>query len=91
MSFVLFSELTEDYSLGKSLSDTSEKVLKSGKKGARIYRSFCWGGGGKHVVQHKNIANYKNQTSQVNNFSAFLYMGRCKRLSALKLFLRYES
>ena len=42
MSFVLFSELTEDYSLGKSLSDTSEKVLKSGKKGARIYRSFCW-------------------------------------------------
>ena len=91
MSYVLYRELTEDQSLGKSLSDTSEKVLKSGKRGARIYRSFGWKKKKKHVVQYKNMTNYKKQTSQVNDFSAFLYMGRWKSLSALKLFLRYAS
>ena len=29
----------------------------------------------------------ENQTSQVKEFSAFLYMGRCKSLGSLKLFL----
>ena len=31
----------------------------------------------------------ENQTSQVNEFSAFLCMGRCKSLGSLKLFLWY--
>ena len=91
MTYVLFRELTEDYSLGNSLSDTYEKVFKNGKRGARKHRSFCWGEKKKHVVKYQNVANYKNQTSQVNDFSVFLYMGRCKRMSALKLFLRYAS
>ena len=33
----------------------------------------------------------ENQTSQVKEFSAFLYMGRCKSLGSLKLFLWYAS
>ena len=31
----------------------------------------------------------ENQTSQVNEFSTFLYMGRCKSLGSLKSFLWY--
>ena len=40
-SYVLFGELTEDYSLGDHLSDSSEELLQRGKGGAMIYRSFC--------------------------------------------------
>ena len=42
----------------------------------------------KHVVEHPKItANHKKQTTQVNDFSAFLCMGRYKSLGSLKLFL----
>ena len=45
-----------------------------------------------NVVQHQKItANYKKQTSQANDFRAFLCMGRCKNLGSLKLLLRYAS
>ena len=45
----------------------------------------------KHMlVEHQKItAKHKKQTSQVNNFSASLCMGRCKSLGLLKLFLWY--
>lgn len=34
---------------------------------------------GKYVIKHGKITvNHKKQTSQVNDFSAFLCMGRCK-------------
>ena len=29
-----------------SLSESSEELFQSKKGGARIHRSFCWGGGG---------------------------------------------
>ena len=36
-----------------------------------------------HVVEHQKItAKHKKQTSQVNDFSAFLCMGRCKSLGS---------
>jgi len=43
----------------------------------------------KHIAQHqKIIVNHKKtQTSEVNDFSAFLYMGRCKSQGSLKVFL----
>ena len=40
-NYVLFGGLPEDLSLGYSLSDSSEGLLRRGKGGARIYRSFC--------------------------------------------------
>ena len=42
----------------------------------------------KKVVKHQKITiNHKNRLMiKVNDFSAFLYMGRCKILSLLKLF-----
>ena len=53
----------DDSSLGCRLSDISEEVFQRGKRGARIYRSFCWGWGGtckKHVVEHEKITvNHK--------------------------------
>ena len=41
-SYVLFGDLTEDYSSGDTLSNISEELFLRGKGGARIYRSFCW-------------------------------------------------
>jgi len=45
-------------------------------------------------IQNKNLTikkifknNKENQTSQVNEFSAFLNMGRCKILGLMKSFL----
>ena len=45
----------------------------------------------KKVKHQKNRAKDKSQTSQVNDFSAFLFMGRCESLGLLKSFLRYAS
>ena len=36
-------------------------------------------------------ASPREQTSQVNDFSAFLCIGRFKDLGSLKLFLKYAS
>ena len=44
-----------------------------------------------HVVERQITANHKKQTYKVNDFSAFLYMERCKNLGSLKFFLRYAS
>ena len=44
------------------------------------------------VVEHQEIpAHHTTQTSQVNDFSAFLCLRRCESLGSLKLFLRYAS
>ena len=44
----------------------------------------------KTIFHHPEItANHKNQISQINDFHAFLCIGRCKSLGSLKLFLRY--
>ena len=46
----------------------------------------------KNVVEdYKITANHKKQASQVNDFSDFPCMGRCKSLGSLNLFLRYVS
>ena len=39
-SYVLFGELTEDYSPGYSLSNSSEELLQRGNGGARMYMNF---------------------------------------------------
>ena len=40
------------------------------------------------MVKHKKItANHKERTSQGNDFSAFLCMGKYKNLRSLKFFL----
>lgn len=36
----LFQELTEDYSPGIGLSDSSEELFQRGKGGTRVHRSF---------------------------------------------------
>ena len=44
----------------------------------------------KHVIKHHKILlvthRKKEQTFQVNDFSAVLFMGRCKSLGSVKLF-----
>ena len=40
VSSVLFGDLTEEYSLGGSLSDRSEDLLQRGKGEGRIYRNM---------------------------------------------------
>ena len=62
--------------LGCNIPDSSEGLLQRGKEETRIYiyRSFY------HRRSSQNIKRllFKNQTSQVNTFSAFLCLGRCK-------------
>ena len=45
----------------------------------------------KHTSWEKITVNHKEQLSQVNTFSAFLCMGRCKKLGLLEFFLRHPS
>ena len=60
-----------------TLSDCSEEARRE----ARIYKSFC------NKVIKRLLLIKENQTSQVNELSAFLCMGRCKSLGSLKSFL----
>ena len=68
-----------------SLSDSSEGLLWRGKGEARICRSFAT----KTWYSKRLLLIKENQTSQVNEFSAFLCTGRCKILGSLKSFLWY--
>ena len=77
--------LTEDYSLGDSLSDSSEELLQKGNGGVRIYMnsSAVVEARGEHVVEHqKIITNYKEQKSELNDFSA---VGRCRNLGVIEI------
>ena len=69
-SYVLLGDIAEDCSLGGSLSDSSGTVPKrSGWSQDTFIGVFAENK--KHVVKHQKItANHKNQTSQVNDFSA---------------------
>lgn len=49
------------------------------------------GGRGDTVRHQKMTANHKKQISQINDFSAFLCVGRWKSLGFLKAFLLYAS
>ena len=82
---VLFGKLFEELSRGGSCSGSSEELLWRGKGGARIYRGSC--------NENQVVGTVKDycylKTSQVNEFSASLCMGRCKSLGPLKSFLWY--
>ena len=83
-NYVLFGIFSEDLSLEDSLSDHSEGLLQKGKGEARIYRSFCKTTTTKKTGSRnikKLLLIKENQTSQVNEFSAFLCMQRCKSLA----------
>ena len=57
-------KLTEDFSLGYSVSDSSEGQFQRGKGRARIYSSFSEKQTNKnnHVVEHQKFtANHKNR------------------------------
>ena len=42
----------------------------------------------KHVVEHQKVtSNHKRQTSQDNDFSAFLCVGRCRDLGSWNVVL----
>ena len=77
------------------LSESSWGLFPKGKERTRIRRSSFWGGGElqkkKHVIKHHKILlvthTQKDQTFQVNDFSAILFMGRCKSMGSVKLFL----
>ena len=61
-------------------------LFQRGEGGARIYQSFC--NKDQVVGTSKDYCLIKeNQTSQVNEFSTFLHMGRCRSLGSLKSFL----
>ena len=70
---------SDNSSLRHSISSNSERLLQSGKGGARIYRSLC----NKDQVDgtSKKLQFIKETlTYQVEKFSAFLCRRRCMRL-----------
>ena len=90
----LFRVLQKTVSQEGGLSESSRGLYPKGKERTRIRRSSCWGGKNlkkKHVIKHHKILlvthRKKEQTFQVNDFSAVLFMGRCKSLGSVKLFL----
>lgn len=83
-NYALFGRLTEDLSLGDSLSNSSEGLLQRGEGGARIYRSFL-----KTKTKIPGSWNIKglllikeNETSQVNEFSTFFL---CRKMQESEL------
>ena len=68
--------ITGDHGPGDGLLGSSQGLFQRDKGAARIPRSFC---GGKKVIRHQKMtANPQTQTSQVNEFRAFLCAGRCR-------------
>ena len=60
-------------------------MFSRGKGGAKLYMNFF--AEEKTCSRTSKItANHKEQTSQVNDFSAFLHMGRCKNLGGVEIF-----
>ena len=63
-------------------------VVKRGKGGARIYRSFYWKKKKRERGTSKITTNHEkkkqNTDISMNNFSAFLCMERIKRLGLFK-------
>ena len=77
-SYILFRNLTEDNSLGNNLSDSSEELFQRGKGEARIYKSFRWKK--KCSQTSKDYCKSQKTDISIDDFSAFLCMGRCKSL-----------
>ena len=78
---VLFGALQRPVSLGYSHVESSEKLFKEVREEPEFVGVFAGKKKTNHVVgRQKMTANHKKQTSQVNNFSAFLRMGRGKSL-----------
>ena len=72
--------------MGDSLSDISEGLFRRDEGEARIYRSFHNKKTGSWNIERLLLIK-ENQIYQVNEFSAFLSMGRCKTLGSLKSFI----
>lgn len=72
-NYVVFSDVTEDYSPGISLLVSSEELLKREKGRARIYGSFAEKQQTKPIkrCKHQNCRSQK-KPSQVNDFDAFI-------------------
>ena len=80
VSYVLFGDLTEDYSPGDSLSDSSEEVREeSGYIGVFLLKkqTLSW--------TSKIIANHKEQTTQFNDFSYFLLYGKVQESGVIEI------
>lgn len=77
---------TEDLSLGHSPSDSSERLLRRDKGGARIYKSFC---NKDQVVRTSKDYSSLQKIRYLKKFSAFLYMKRYKGQDSLQSSLLY--
>ena len=71
---------TEDLTLGHNISDNSETVLKR-QGGSQDMQEFLQQKPGSQNIKRLLLIK-NNQISQVNKFSTFLCMGRCKSLGS---------
>ena len=77
-------------SLGDSFSSDPERRVLRRQGKLSGYTEIC--SKGQVVLISKKLLSLKeNHISQVKEFRAFLYMGKCKKLGLLKSFLSYAS
>jgi len=79
LKLCFIQDLTEDYGLEASFSAGFEGLFQRGKGRVRMYRSFG--------QEKKTKKQKKPQPFQVNDFSAFLCMGKCKNRGFSNSFL----
>ena len=92
MSLSFIQGLIEDRNPGRQPLRSSEEIALKRQWRRQFIYGFWLGNTGNHAfISIKIIPSHKEEISQVNDFSTFLCMGRCKNLGSLKFFLRDPS
>ena len=74
-----------------SFSDNSEELLQRGKGGGRHIRDLGGVRAIKHTSWQKVTVSHEEQIVSVNDFSAFLSMGRCKNWGSQNFLLKISN
>ena len=87
VSFSFIWGLTEDYSPGDRLSESSEQLLRRGGEQVSTYVILEKGVCNQAHILVENYCWSQGTVILVNDFSAFLSMGRCRKLGSQKSLL----
>ena len=83
--------LTENYSPGDSFLGSSEEFLSNVKERDKDICEHLLEKKKKSVKLPKSFTNHQEYTSQIDDFSNFICIGRFRNLDSLRLFLKYAS
>ena len=80
----------KDYSLGDKISDNSKVLIPKRQEEKSVLHMVLLKGvsARKHISWQKVVASDRGADVSINDFSAFLHMRRCKKLSSKSIFLK---